>query len=419
MTFKSSLLFVAMLVGGCYGSCNRTISGYTWKFNATVDKDYSSISKEECAEKCLSFSWCRGYTWSLDDSSGNICHIFHELNQQHACQECSKCESGVFKQISGVCSTEASNIIAIKQSSSEMSCIEMCAETSGCKYYSWGAGNIFSDMCFMFKKCSSTSSCEAWQSGQLQCVTDPSEYLQQTTTTTTTTTTTELASHAKSCEEIQANTGKNVSGVFDINVDGNIVKVYCDMDTDGGGWTVLQQRGDNGNPEDYFHRDWADYEQGFGDPEKDYWVGLRYWNKITQSEDMQLLIILEDFSQDEIEASYTNFKISDASDNYRMDYTAPETKYDSLKKQKGQQFTTRDRDNDVTHTGNCAEHSGAWWYEACHNSNLNGLYKKGEKNNPETVCWYHWKNKFESLMTTKMMVRTMKRKYNLPSKYLP
>merc|ERR1712183_719922 len=170
MTFKSSLLFLAMLVGGCYGSCNRTISGYTWKFNATIDKDYSSITKEECAEKCLSYSWCRGYTWSQDDSSGSICHIFHELNQQHACQECSKCFSGVLKQISGVCSTEASNIIRIKQSSSEMSCIEMCAETSGCKYYSWGAGNIFSDTCFLYKMCNPTSSCEAWQSGQLQCV---------------------------------------------------------------------------------------------------------------------------------------------------------------------------------------------------------------------------------------------------------
>jgi len=173
MPFKSSLLFVAMLVGSCYGSCNRTISGYTWKFNATVDKDFSGITKEECAEKCLSVSWCKGYTLSLDDSSGSICHIFHELNQQHACQECSKCVSGVFTQISGVCSTEASNIIGVKSSSSEMSCIEKCAETSGCKYYSWGAGNIFSRSCFLFKKCSSTSSCEAWQSGQLQCLTGP------------------------------------------------------------------------------------------------------------------------------------------------------------------------------------------------------------------------------------------------------
>merc|ERR1712168_48985 len=175
MLFKSILLFLAMLVGGCYGSCNRTISGYTWKFNATIDKDFSSITKEECAEKCLSLSWCKGYTWSLDDSSGSICHIFHELKQQHACQECSKCFSGVFKQISGVCSTGASNIIGIKSSSSEMSCIEMCAKTSGCKYYSWGAGNIFSNTCFLFKACSSTSSCEAWQSGRLECVTNPNK----------------------------------------------------------------------------------------------------------------------------------------------------------------------------------------------------------------------------------------------------
>ena len=31
---------------------------------------------------------------------------------------------------------------------------------------------------------------------------------------------------------------------------------------------MLQQRGDNGNPEDFFYKDWTDYAQGFGDPEK-------------------------------------------------------------------------------------------------------------------------------------------------------
>merc|ERR1739848_329697 len=158
--------------------------------------------------------------------------------------------------------------------------------------------------------------------------------------------------YAKSCEEIQANTGSTVSGVYTLTMG----EVFCDMTTDGGGWTVLQQRGDNGNPEDFFYKYWADYEQGFGDPEKDYWVGLKYWNKITQSENMQLLVVLEDFSQNKMEASYTNFKISDASDNYRMDYTAAETKYDSFGNNKGKQFTTRDDDNDVWSGGNCAEH---------------------------------------------------------------
>jgi len=219
-----------------------------------------------------------------------------------------------------------------------------------------------------------------------------------------------------------------VSGVYTLSIGEESIEVFCDMTTDGGGWTVLQQRGDNGNPEDFFYRDWADYEQGFGDPEKDYWVGLKYWNIITQSEDVQMLISLQEFDNDKIEASYTNFKISDSSDKYRMTFTAAETKYDSLSYSKGGQFTTRDDDNDEWSHGNCAkDRKGAWWYrrvgwwnggEWCGPSNLNGLYKKGVKDDSETVYWREWRGQDESLKTTKMMVRKMKRKYNLPSKYI-
>merc|ERR1711970_1064765 len=173
MVFKSLILMSALLVGSCYGKCNSTISGYTWKFNSTVDKDFSGLRKEDCAKTCLKYSWCKGYTWSLDDSSETICHIFHELNNQHECQECSRCFSGVFGQITGVCSAAASNMIDVRQSKTEMSCIEECFKTKDCKYYSWGAGKIFTDNCFLFKECKSTPSCESWESGKLECVTDP------------------------------------------------------------------------------------------------------------------------------------------------------------------------------------------------------------------------------------------------------
>ena len=42
---------------------------------------------------------------------------------------------------------------------------------------------------------------------------------------------------------------------------------------DNGGWTVLQNRGDFGNPEDFFYRGWNDYEGGFGEPTKVIIVG--------------------------------------------------------------------------------------------------------------------------------------------------
>jgi len=46
------------------------------------------------------------------------------------------------------------------------------------------------------------------------------------------------------------------------------------MDDNGFGWTVLQKRGDFGNPKKYFLRGWKAYKNGFGDLGKDYWIGL-------------------------------------------------------------------------------------------------------------------------------------------------
>ena len=38
-------------------------------------------------------------------------------------------------------------------------------------------------------------------------------------------------------------------------------------------------------------------------------------------------------------------------------------------------FSTKDRDNDVfSGGGSCAvAHKGGWWYDSCHESNVNGL----------------------------------------------
>ncbi|GBM43005.1 Techylectin-5A, partial [Araneus ventricosus] len=51
------------------------------------------------------------------------------------------------------------------------------------------------------------------------------------------------------------------------------IDVFCDMDTDGGGWTIIQRRGNFSRPKDFFFKDWESYKNGFGDVERDFWLG--------------------------------------------------------------------------------------------------------------------------------------------------
>ena len=75
-----------------------------------------------------------------------------------------------------------------------------------------------------------------------------------------------------SCNDILKK-GKVESGIYEIKIGSKIKSVYCDMDSKGGGWTIIQRRGDFGRPKDYFLRNWLDYKDGFGDPAEDFWLG--------------------------------------------------------------------------------------------------------------------------------------------------
>jgi len=184
----------------------------------------------------------------------------------------------------------------------------------------------------------------------------------------------------------------------------------------GGGWTVVQRRGDFGNPEDYFYRGWNDYKFGFGNQQEDHWIGLKYWNNITLSKSQQLLISLEDFDGNKTEVVVNNFIIGTEKFKYRVIYNSVDGLGAESWPRKGTKFSTFDNDNDAWKKNCPRRFKGAWWYSACHNSNLNGLYLRGEHDTfGNGVNWNHWKGYHYSLKFTEMKMRPMKKRYTLPA----
>ena len=74
----------------------------------------------------------------------------------------------------------------------------------------------------------------------------------------------------------------------------------------------------------------------------------------------------------------------------------------------GYNFSTYDQDNDA-YVDNCAVmYHGAWWYSACHSSNLNGAYLNGSHTSfANGVEWNAWTGYFYSLPFTEMKLRPL------------
>ncbi|KAK7090942.1 hypothetical protein V1264_010676 [Littorina saxatilis] len=96
---------------------------------------------------------------------------------------------------------------------------------------------------------------------------------------------------------------------------GSPLLVYCDQNTDNGGWTVFQRRQDGSVD---FYRNWTEYQHMFGDLEGNFWLGLDALHMLTSSQSYELRVDLMTFSGTKGYATYSNFTISDSSDNYRL-----------------------------------------------------------------------------------------------------
>ncbi|XP_071797552.1 ficolin-2-like [Asterias amurensis] len=205
--------------------------------------------------------------------------------------------------------------------------------------------------------------------------------------------------HYKSCKEL-LEAGHSKSDVYVIYPDGlsGCLKVFCDMETDGGGWIVFQRRQDGSVD---FYRTWAEYKSGFGDLSGEFWLGNDNLMTLTSDDShgpWKLRVDLYDNNETAF-AKYEDFKI--VGENYTLEfgaYDVSSTAGNSLNSNNGMPFSTKDNDNDKWNGNMAARHEGAWWFPKTPLSHLNGkYYPTGPNingNGIQGIKWNSWRSSY-------------------------
>ncbi|XP_055599531.1 ficolin-2-like [Uranotaenia lowii] len=201
------------------------------------------------------------------------------------------------------------------------------------------------------------------------------------------------------------------SGIYELRPQPGFEKsfeAYCDLDYEGGKWTVIQNRYD-GTVD--FYRGWQEYEDGFGSLGEEFWLGLKKIHELTHAKPHELHIVMEDFEGTTAVAKYSHFQVGGLGEKYALKKLGKFSgdAGDSLSWALNAKFSTLDADHDTHKDGNCAvDYNGGWWYKACHESNLNGLYMKGKVEIfAKMMCWKAFKGYHYGLKSARMMIRVV------------
>ncbi|XP_058123190.1 angiopoietin-related protein 7-like [Anopheles ziemanni] len=208
-----------------------------------------------------------------------------------------------------------------------------------------------------------------------------------------------LVDSNKYCLDITMKRGGKHRLAFNFN---QSALVYCDHTKFGDGWLVFQHRY---NGEVDFFRGWADYREGFGNLDGEFWLGLEHLHKLTSVGKYQLLVEMEDHAGKYGYAKYDQFKVRSENDRYKLEvgcYSG--TIEDSMQYSNGGSFYTKDKQSSCYSAYNPVTRHGAWWdspsYQTC--VNLNGSYQY-PSDKSKAMSW-HCLN-YRGMAFTRMMIR--------------
>uniref|UniRef100_A0A8C5E168 Fibrinogen C-terminal domain-containing protein n=1 Tax=Gouania willdenowi TaxID=441366 RepID=A0A8C5E168_GOUWI len=216
------------------------------------------------------------------------------------------------------------------------------------------------------------------------------------------------------CQDI-ANKGATTSGLYyvkPLNAKEQFL-VYCEIDSFGRGFTVIQRRQDGSVD---FNKDWTQYKNGFGylspGDNTEFWLGNEKIHLLTATTTIPTVLRIElvDWEGNKKYADYNMFKLGSEADMFRLTYGYyfGGDAGDFYTSHNGMQFSTFDKDNDK-YDGNCAQQDGSgWWMNRCHAAHLNGKYYL-EFGYDNGIIWVTWHNRWYSLKETTMKIIPLSR----------
>ena len=150
-----------------------------------------------------------------------------------------------------------------------------------------------------------------------------------------------------------------------------------------------------------FNRLWADYQAGFGDQGGEFWLGLDTLHNLTMAQSYELWVDMADYAGVKYCAKYAEISVGPESDKYRLSVTGFDVSSnagDSIidnpsipadTPSHGMQFTTPDRDNDLSVGTHCGQYyNTGWWFSQCSSVGATAGYNS-------KLVWYSAKGGYD------------------------